>query len=134
MGRLLSFIIATICIISLCACSQSADIEDVKKWDCTVTCAEEADNSYVITYSDEKIISNTGILSFQNRNDFDIVIHLLANGKEEKTSEIAAGGGLVLYEVAEGTEYTVGCHADVTEGTEIKLIIYDGDETEVYSN
>ena len=134
MRRLLSFTIATICTILLCACSQSTDIGDVKKWDCTVTCAEESDNSYVITYSDEKIISNKGILSFQNRNDFDIVIHLFANGKEVQISEIAAGGGLVLYKVAKGTGYTVGCHADVTEGTEIKLMVYDGDETEVYSN
>lgn len=134
MKKRFCIIIVCICFGILCACSNLKHIEELEKWDCTVTCAEESDNTYVITYSNEKIISNTGILSFQNRNEFDIVIHLLANGEEERTSEIAAGGVLVLYEVAEGTEYVVGCHAEVNEGTEIKLMVYDGEETEVYSD
>ena len=38
------------------------------QWDCSVTCAEESTpDSYVITYSDAKIISKTGVLPGQNR-------------------------------------------------------------------
>ena len=38
------------------------------QWDCSVTCAEESTpDSYVITYSDAKILSKTGVLTVQNR-------------------------------------------------------------------
>ena len=41
------------------------------QWDCSVTCAEESTpDSYVITYSDAKILSKTGVLTVQNRNVF----------------------------------------------------------------
>ena len=44
------------------------------QWDCSVTCAEESTpDSYVITYSDAKISSKTGVLTVQNRNDFNII-------------------------------------------------------------
>ena len=120
--------------ITMASCSNNQDLGKMSKWDCTILCAEQSKvEEYVITYSDEKIFSRTGILSFQNQNDFDIVIHLLTNGQEERTTKLAAGGTSVFYQVAKDTEYTVGCHADVDEGTEIKLMVYDGDETEVYS-
>lgn len=97
-------------------------------------CAEKSDeDSYVVTYSDAKIVSNTGTLSFQNQNDFDIVIHLMTDDQEERISEIAAGGVSVLYEVEKDAVYTVGCHADIVEGTEIKLMVYDGEESEIFS-
>lgn len=134
MKKRFCIIMVGICSFLLCACANLKHVEELEKWDCTVTCAEESDDAYIITYSDEKIISNTGTLSFQNRNEFDIVVHLFANGQEERTSEIAAGGVFVLYEIAEGTEYVVGCHADVAAGTEIKLMVYDGEKTEVYSD
>ncbi len=125
MRRLLYFVIATICIISLCACSQSPDI--VNSWDCTVICAEESsDNAYVISYSSEKIVSTKGVLTLENRNDFDIVVHLFADGKE-RVEKMAANGVTVLYQIAKDTEYTLGCHADIAEGAEIELFIYDGE-------
>ena len=41
----------------------------------SVTCAEESTpDSYVITYSDAKISSKTGVLTVQNRNDFEMCI------------------------------------------------------------
>ena len=44
------------------------------QWECSVVCAEKSTpDSYVITYSDAKILSNTGVLTVQNRNDFDIL-------------------------------------------------------------
>ena len=57
------------------------------QWDCSVTCAEESTpDSYVITYSDAKISSKTGVLTVQNRNDFDIIVYLLCEGKQELVS------------------------------------------------
>ena len=107
--------------------------EGKEKWNCSVTCAEDAaDNTYVTTYSNERVISNTGVLSLQNQNDFDIVVHLLTNGQQERTAEIPAGGVSILYELIEGAEYTVGTHADVPEGTEIFLMVYEGKNAEVY--
>lgn len=48
MNKLLCFMLVTICTISLCSCSKSANIEDIKTWDCTVTCAEKSsDNAHV---------------------------------------------------------------------------------------
>ena len=128
------FAMTVLCLISLglCACSNLKRVEEVRKWDCSVECMEESDNTYVITYSDEKVVSSTGELSFQNRNDFDIVVHLLAAGQEERKAEIGAGGMAVLYQVDKGTEYTVGCHADVEKSDEIKLMVYDGEGAEVY--
>lgn len=107
--------------------------EGKEKWNCSVTCAEDsADNAYVTTYSNERVVSSTGVLSLQNQNDFDIVVHLLTNGQQERTAEIPAGGVSILYELIEGAEYTVGTHADVPEGTEIFLMVYEGKNAEVY--
>ena len=58
------------------------------QWDCSVTCAEESTpDSYVITYSDAKILSKTGVLTVQNRNDFDIIVYCSA--KENRNSYLA---------------------------------------------
>lgn len=133
MKKWLCIVILSVCTVALCACSKFTRVEELKKWDCSVLCAEESDiDSYIITYSDEVIISKSGTLSFQNRNDFDIVVHLFTNGKEERTAEIGAGGVAVLYQVQKEVVYTIGCHADVEENTEIKLMVYDGEGVEVY--
>ena len=55
------------------------------------------------------------------------MVHLLSEEKEERNVEIGAGGMAVLYQVKKETVYTAGCHADVGEDTEIKLMVYDGD-------
>ena len=116
----------------MCACSKSANIEDIKTWDCTVTCAEKSsDNAYVISYSEEEIVSTKGVLTLENRNDFDIIVHLFADGKE-RVEEISANGVTVLYQISKDTVYTLGCHADVSEGIEIKLYVYDGKENIIH--
>ena len=43
--------------------------------------ASEA-NDYVITYSDEKVISTTGVLTVENDNDFGIVVYCIIDGNE----------------------------------------------------
>lgn len=132
MNKLLCFMLVTICTISLCSCSKSANIEDIKTWDCTVTCAEKSsDNAYVISYSEEEIVSTKGVLILENRNDFDIIVHLFADGKE-RVEEMPANGVTVLYQISKDTVYTLGCHADVSEGIEIKLYVYDGEGNTIH--
>ena len=133
MKKWLCILLAGVCALALCACSPAEYGGAADKWDCSVSCVEESgENTYVITYSNERVVSQKGALSFQNRNDFDIVVHLLATGEEEKRVEIPAGGVGVLYQIEEELEYMVGCHADVEENTEIKLMVYDGEKSEVY--
>lgn len=127
MRKWLCFIAVSVFVLALYGCSNPEQVEVTDKWYCTVTCAEEStDDSYVITYSEEKIISNTGVITFENRNDFPIFVHLISNGKEEFNCEIEAGGTAGYLQADTEATYTVGIHADVDEGTEIKLMVYDG--------
>ena len=127
MKKLLCTIIALCCLLLLCACSDSRQTQPQKRWDCTVTCVEEsADGTYVITYSDETIVSTTGTLTIENKNNFDIVVHLTSNSNE-RIEEIPAGGISTLFQIAVDTEYKLGFHADVPENTEIVVLVYDGE-------
>ena len=116
---------------ALCGCSPAPTEPPKEQWDCTVACAKEsADNSYVITYSEEEIISNTGVLTLHNQNDFPITVHLMRNGAQEITYEVEAGELAVCSELETDAVYTIGIHADVAENTEIKLMVYDGQRAE----
>ncbi len=127
-------VFAMVCALLLCACSKSESVETADQWDCSVSWQDESgDGSYVITYSNERVISGTGVLTLQNQNDFDITVYLLANAQKEQTAQIAAGGVTVLKQIQPDTEYTVGCHADVPERTDIRLMIYDGERSDIYS-
>lgn len=127
MKKIFIILVAIFCS-SFCACSKLETVRETEMWDCSVVCAEESkENSYVVTYSDQKVSSHTGNLSFHNPNAFDIVVHLSENGQEQ-TVEIGAGGSATLYQIQKNIEYTVGCYADVSEGTEIRLRVYDGEE------
>ena len=97
-------------------------------------CAEESTpDSYVITYSDAKILSKTGVLTVQNRNDFDVIVHLLCEGKQELVSGSIPAGGCYSFLNVTDEEHTVGIHADVGENTDIKVFVYDGKDTESYT-
>ena len=127
-------VLAMVCALLLCACSTSESVETADQWDCSVSWQDESgDGSYVITYSNERVISGTGVPTLQNQNDFDITVYLLANAQKEQTAQIAAGGVTVLKQIQPDTEYTVGCHADVPERTDIRLMIYDGERSDIYS-
>ena len=126
-------VVAMVCALLLCACSKSEPVETADKWDCSVSWLDESgDGSSVIAYSNERVISGTGVLTIQNQNDFDITVYLLANAQQEQTAQIAAGGVAVLKQIQPDTEYTVGCHADVLEGTDIRLMVYDGERADIY--
>ena len=117
----------------LSGCSNLKHVKEVDKWDCTVECAKNSTpDSYIITYSNEKITPSSGVLTFQNQNDFDIKIHLLADRVGEEVLEIGAGGIAVQYQLDKKAEYTLGIHADVEEGTEIKVMVYDGEAAEPF--
>ena len=104
------------------------------KWECSVVCAEKSTpDSYVITYSDAKILSNTGVLTVQNRNDFDITVHLLCEGKQELVSDSIPAGGCYSFQNVTDKEYMAGIHADVDKNTDMKVFIYDGKDTEPYT-
>lgn len=122
-------LITVVCMMGLIGCSTK---DEGDKWDCSVAAAEDnTAEDYIITYSEEEIVTDGRTLSFQNRNDFDIVVHLQSDGDEEEF-EIPAGGVTVRYNLNSEGKYTVGVHADVTEGTEINLMVYEGERSEVY--
>ena len=103
------------------------DTSQQDKWDCSVACAETSEtNNYVVTYSDKKVFSQTGILTFQNSNNFNIIVHLQIPDEEERTAEIPAGGVSSLYQISQNKASTVGVYADVPENETIKLMVYDG--------
>ena len=65
-------------------------------WDCSVTCAEESTpDSYVITYSDAKILSKTGVLTVQNRND--LILLCICSAKETGTRVWQYSCGWLLF-------------------------------------
>ena len=108
-------------------------MEETDKWDCSVICAQTSKpDSYIITYSNETIVTSTGVLTIQNRNDFDIKVHLLADREEGEVLEVGAGGVTVQYQLDKEAEYTLGIHADVEEGTEIKVMVYEGEAAEPF--
>lgn len=104
-------------------------------WNCSVTCMEASTSEeYVINYADSKVISKTGTLTIQNRNDFDIVVHLQCEGESEMVSDnIPSGGCYSFLQTTADKEYTVGIHAAVDANTEIKVFVYDGKDTELYT-
>ena len=110
-----------------------ADEHGVNRWDCSVTCVEESTpDHYVITYSDAEVSSQTGTLTFQNRNDFDIVVHILQEGETEVVSDKIPAGGCYSFLRMNDKPCTIGVHADVAVNTEIKLFVYDGAWSEPY--
>lgn len=104
------------------------------QWDCSVICAEASTSvSYVITYSDVKVLSKTGILTIQNKNDFDVVVHLLCDGETEIVSDTIPAGDCYSFTNITDNEYTVGIHANVDANTDVKVFVYDGKDTEPYT-
>ena len=121
-------------VVAVCFGTNPLKHDDGTKWDCSVSCIEAStQNHYVINYSDVKVSSRTGTLTFQNRNGFDIIVHILQEGEIEVVSNrIPAGGCYSLLKVND-KPCTIGVHADVDVNTEIKLFVYDGEWSEPFS-
>ena len=124
------FAVAAIIIISAYRSSESyRKAKAAIQWDCSVSCTEKSTSAqYVITYSNVKVSSKTGTLTIQNRNDFEI------EGEQEIVSGNISAGGCYSFANVTDKEYTVGIHADVDAATNIKVIVYDGKDTEPYTN
>lgn len=121
-------------LLLLCGCAPKEEAPVPDKWDCSLTCAETSrENAYVITWSEKEVISSTGALTFQNRNDFDIAVHIFTSGEEEQVFEVTAHGVTAFLQAERDVPYTVGIHGDVEEGTEIALVVYDGERSEPYT-
>ena len=123
MKKCFSLLLGCIMALLLVSCSSGA----AKQWDCSVKAAQ------AVVYSDQKIVSEKGTLSFQNRNDFDMVVYLKAEDRQERTVQIPAGGAAALHQVSRNTEYTVGCTAQVAPDTQILCVVFDGETTDVYT-
>ncbi len=126
--------VAAACIFAAAALGCAKEEQyGADQWEISVLCAEEsAQDSYVITYGGMTVSSDTGILTLQNRNDFEITVHLSCNGQEEQVFEVQPGGVTVFRQAVRQAVYTVGIHAEEKEGTEIKLMVYDGERAETY--
>ena len=106
-------------------------VEGSGPWDCSVS-AVNHDNKdvYEITYSRIYVKSETGTLTVDNRNDFPITVHLMPQNfnkpsKAEEAETTVEGGQSVPIPVEKELMYEVGVHADVPDGTEVKLTVSD---------
>lgn len=108
--------------ILLCGCGKAE--EAGKKWDCSVSVVSE--DVTAIAYSEAQMQTNSGQLSFQNRNAFPIHLYLYADGELVTESDMTSGGAFVFLQVSSGKVYTVGFHADQPVGTKITVMAYDG--------
>ena len=117
------FAVAAIIIISAYRSSESyRKAKATIQWDCSVSCTEKSTSAqYVITYSNVKVSS-------------EIVVHLLCEGEQEIVSGNIPAGSCYSFANVTDKEYTVGIHADVDAATNIKVIVYDGKDTEPYTN
>ena len=124
MKRLCALLLAAVML--LCACGKQEEIPEGKKWDCSVTVV--AEDPTCIVYSNERLETDSGELSFQNRNPFPIRLYLYKDGFGQLMAQAAMepGGVFAFLRVEEGIEYTVGFHADQPEGTPIHIMAYDG--------
>jgi len=113
----------------LCACKKQEEIPEGKKWDCSVTVVEE--DPTCIVYCSERLETDSGELSFRNRNPFPIRLYLYKDGFGQLMAQATMdpGGVFVFLRVEEGIEYTVGFHADQPEGTPIHIMAYDGNHS-----
>lgn len=98
----------------------------INEWQFSTKCAvASSEDKYVITYCDEKITCSTGLLTIENKNNFDITVHL-SNGENAEIGLDIPQNTSVAFALGESkTEYTVGVHADVKEDTEINFIVYE---------
>lgn len=120
-------------ILGLCACSGAKETEASAVWDCSVVAVEDnTSDTYVITYSSEEIFPQTGQLTIQNQNDFPIVVHLQTPGEKELVGTIQPGGYWSQRCLKTDVTYTIGVHAEVSAGTEIVAMVYDGTNTQPY--
>ena len=134
MRKILCVVLFALMVFALCGCSRSENVEKGKKWDCSVLNPEQ--EKTIIVYSDVKLQTDSGQLCFQNRNDFPVHFYLYSDDEEEPLvfeGDIPVGGVTTYEQVNSKYKYRTGFHADVPEGTDIDIMVYDGNaEMEPY--
>lgn len=120
MKRLTALVLLTAILLWGCGKAEEAG----KKWDCSVSVVSE--DATAIVYSEAQMQTNSGQLSFQNRNAFPIYLYLYSDGGLVHESEITPGGAVVFFQISPEKEYTVGIHAEQPVGTKINVMAYDG--------
>ena len=125
MKRILCLVMLLLFTCSLFGCSAAGSV-----WNCTTAMPEDTAPQSDIDIT-TKICSETGTLTFQNRNDFDISVSLSHEG-QPRLFEIKAGGVTVFHQAEKAVPYAVSLRADVPAGTEIQLFVYDGERAEIY--
>ena len=111
--------------------------EEGKRWNCTVTIAQNSDE---IVLSREVIRTNSGELSIQNHEDIDIMWYLYEkNGSEvpmEKPAfsmKISAGGAGAQYHLDQNKEYLVGIQADSPTERKVTVIVSEYPNSDPYT-
>ena len=129
MKKYLFACLAVMCALLMCACGTDKDEVTPDKWEFAIQCAEKStEEQYVVTYVEEKAVTDSGTLTIENLNDFDIIVHLQNGDHGDIPVEVAAGETAELNDLIVKAEYMVGCHADVDEGAEIRFVIRDKEE------
>ena len=95
-------------------------------YDVTIACAEEStEESHIITYWNDKVVSKSGSFHVYNLNDFPITVYLDSPGETEIALELLPEEGKVVNNMNAKESYQVGVFADVKENEEIKFKLVD---------
>lgn len=107
------------------------------KWE--ISLSQPVEDETVTVYYDKMIDSETGYFSIWNKNDFPIDVYFILQDGSNQISdnsndhivekELPGHSQTVGILVDENEKYEVGIHADVAEGTEINLVVQDGNTT-----
>ena len=120
--------LCVLCLLAPCACGKNKTPEPQPAWNCSVVCAEAStEDTYVITYSDEEVISTTGALTFTNCSDFDITVHLFSAGQEVRSHTLEPFSVCTHFQLQRDVPYQIGIHADVAPDMPIYLTVHDGE-------
>lgn len=128
MKKFLVLMIICFSIFLLGGCQSNKDkADEISMWDCSAYSAKASDIKY---YDNVDITPTKGYLTFENTNDFDIEVYLREGEKDVFSSKVEARGMLEYKDVDKSKTYIVGVLADVEEGTELKLLVYNGGKEE----
>ena len=124
--RRLFYTILILLTTLLCGCRHMSQEADGKTW--YITLNQLSDNETTINYDDQELQTDTGEFNIQNRNTFPVYVYLYSDSADlVHESEIQVGGMCSFRQIEPETTYTIGVHADVDEGTDILLAVYDSD-------
>ena len=126
--KLKNSLIIFIALLLITSCTHKDKINKEEVWNITFDTAKGAGVCYY-AYK-ETIKTNTGHLTFQNRNDFAIhltVYNKTLKGKVECEDDIEAGGLMIYEDVDPECEYSVGIRVVDGKGIDNVTVMVYGD-------